>query len=114
MDFFVDDMLDTQIAAAAYDFVFDRGCFHVIDPALRSVYIENISGIIKPGGTLFLKCISRKDINVVTGSFPYKFSIDDIRGLFERYFKVESFTETVFHGNHLPLPEALFVVLKKK
>lgn len=113
VDFFVDDILNTTIPRCGYDFIFDRGCFHVIEPEKRDIYMQNIWKILKPGGLLFLKCISKEDKAVVTDIFPYKSSIEEIKLLFENRFKIKSYRSTSFHGNHKPVPSALFIILEK-
>ena len=45
---------------------------------------------------------------------PYKFSQQEIRDLFSKYFRIESIKETVYQGTLDPLPKALFAVMIKK
>jgi hypothetical protein len=39
-----------------FDYVFDRGCFHVLPIEKRPVYIREIKRILDDKGILFLKC----------------------------------------------------------
>ena len=110
--FIVDDILSSHLSSNEFDFIFDRGCFHVISPEKRSKYTEEVNRILKQGGLLFLKCFSDKEPNRDTG--PYRFSHDMLKIMFENCgFKVQSITETVYQGTLNPLPKALFVVISK-
>ena len=109
VDFRQDDILDTTLDRQ-FDFIFDRGCFHVIAPGRRKDYVKIVEGLIKPGGYLFLKCFSH--LEKMKGG-PYRFRQDELRGLFRARFKVLSVRRTVYHGTLDPLPKALFCVIKK-
>ncbi|MDF0681174.1 MAG: class I SAM-dependent methyltransferase [Candidatus Nitrosocosmicus sp.] len=110
--FIVDDIINSHLSSGEFDFIFDRGCFHVISPEKRSKYTEEVNRILKEGGLLFLKCFSEKEPVRDTG--PYRFSHDMIKKTFENNgFKVQSIKETVYQGTLNPLPKALFVVISK-
>lgn len=109
--FIVDDIINSHFRNNEFDFIFDRGCFHVIAPEKRSKYTEEVNRILKERGLLFLKCFSEKEPVRNTG--PYRFSHDMIRNTFENNgFKVQSIRETVYQGTLNPLPKTLFVVLQ--
>src|SRR5262249_3828942 len=73
-----DDILATQLPGP-FDFIFDRGCFHVIDPAKRSSYVRTIQRLLAPSAWLFLKTFS----HLQPGDFgPYRFRPEEIRQLF--------------------------------
>ncbi len=110
--FIVDDIVNSHLSSNEFDFIFDRGCFHVISPEKRSIYTEEVNRILKEGGLLFLKCFSEKEPVRDTG--PYRFSNDMIKKTFENSrFKVQGIRETVYQGTLNPLPKALFVVISK-
>jgi 2-polyprenyl-3-methyl-5-hydroxy-6-metoxy-1,4-benzoquinol methylase len=109
IEFRQDDILETTLEKE-FDFIFDRGCFHVIAPGKRKDYVGIIRGLIKPGGYLFLKCFSH--LEKMKGG-PYRFTQDEIKRLFRTHFKILSIEQTVYHGTLSPLPKALFCVLKK-
>jgi hypothetical protein len=44
---------------------------------------------------------------------PYKFSQEQIRDLFSKYFRIDSIKETVYQGTLDPFPKALFVVMTR-
>jgi SAM-dependent methyltransferase len=111
VNFIVDDILNSKLRENDFDYVFDRGCFHVLLPADRQTYISKIKQILKDNGIVFLKCFSDKEPRQ---EGPYKFSQDGIRDLFSKYFMIDSIKETVYQGTLDPFPKALFAVMIKK
>ena len=110
IDFTVDNILNSKLKDKMFDYVFDRGCFHVLPIEKRSLYIKEIKRILDDGGTLFLKCFSIKEPRQ---EGPYKFSETEIRQLFGNEFVIISVRDTVYQGTLDPLPRALFVVMSK-
>jgi SAM-dependent methyltransferase len=108
VNFIVDDILNSTFYENEFDYIFDRGCFHVLSPADRQNYIRKIKRILKVNGILFLKCFSDKEPRQ---EGPYKFSQDEIRDLFDESFRIDSIKETVYQGTLNPFPKALFVVM---
>jgi len=49
-----DDILQTGLTRQ-FDFILDRGCFHVLRPDRRQAYFSTVAGLLKPDGYLFLK-----------------------------------------------------------
>jgi SAM-dependent methyltransferase len=113
IEFVVDDILGSKLKEDSFDYIFDRGCFHVLEPSSRQRYVNQISRILREGGLLFLKTFSAKEPSRVGGG-PYRFSIDEIDSIFSDRFVRQSFKETVYQGTLDILPKALFVVLRKK
>ncbi len=112
IEFIVDDILDSKLKGDSFDYIFDRGCFHVLEPSSRQRYVDQLSRILRDGGLLFLKTFSAKEPYI--GGGPYRFSIDEINSIFENRFDIDSFKETVYQGTLDILPKALFVVLRKR
>ena len=104
----MDDILNSTFYENEFDYIFDRGCFHVLSPADRQNYIRKIKRILKVNGILFLKCFRDKEPRQ---EGPYKFSQDEIRDLFDESFRIDSIKETVYQGTLNPFPKALFVVM---
>ena len=75
INFIVDDILNSKIKDKMFDYVFDRGCFHVLPIDKRPVYIKEIKRILDDRGILFLKCFSIKEPRK---EGPYKFSSEMI------------------------------------
>ncbi len=112
IEFIVDDILESKLKEDSFDYILDRGCFHVLEPSSRQKYVNQISRLLRDGGLLFLKTFSTKESS--RGGGPYRFSIDEINSIFENRFVIGSFRETVYQGTLDILPKALFVVLRKK
>ena len=108
VNFIVDDIINSTLKDNEFDYIFDRGCFHVLLPSDRKKYIRKIKKILKVNGMLFLKCFSDKEPRQ---EGPYKFSQGEIRDLFSESFQIDRMKETVYQGTLDPLPKALFVVM---
>lgn len=109
--FMVDDILNSKLESAVFDYIFDRGCFHVIAPSDRERYVFQVNRILSDCGILFLKTFSKSEPRE---EGPYKFSPEDIRAIFGKNFVVEISKETVYQGTLKVLPKALFSVLRKR
>jgi 2-polyprenyl-3-methyl-5-hydroxy-6-metoxy-1,4-benzoquinol methylase len=108
--FLQDDILASQLEGT-FDVVFDRGCFHVLDPDKRSDYAKRVRALVAPKGRLFLKTFSAKQPGT---QGPYRFTEAEIRAVFEQFFTIAEVTETVYQGTLDPLPFALFSVLEPR
>jgi cyclopropane fatty-acyl-phospholipid synthase-like methyltransferase len=105
-----DDILNTHLVRQ-FDLIFDRGCFHVLAPERRTDYIRIVSGLLKEGGYLFLKCFSRLQPGE---QGPYRFTSEQIWELFGKQLRILSIKETVYQGTLDPLPRALFCVMQRE
>jgi SAM-dependent methyltransferase len=111
IDFVVDDILDIKLKKK-FDLILDRGCFHIIEPDDRKIYLKNIKNLINRGGLLFLKCFSNRMPE--TGFGPHRISEEILRQLFSEDFEIEKIIHTEFRGNRMPHPKALFAVMRRK
>ena len=91
ISFIVDDILNSEINDKSFNYIFDRGCFHVLPIEMSLVYIREIKRILDDNGILFLKCFSTKEPRQ---EGPYKFSEDEIRQLFRNDFVIISVIST--------------------
>jgi 2-polyprenyl-3-methyl-5-hydroxy-6-metoxy-1,4-benzoquinol methylase len=105
-----DDILDTRLDRQ-FDLIFDRGCFHVLAPERRGDYVRIVSGLLKTGGYLFLKCFSRLQPGE---EGPYRFTFEQIREIFGSRLSVLLIKETVYQGTLDPLPRALFCAMRRE
>ncbi len=105
-----DDILSTRLVGP-FDLIFDRGCFHVLPPERRPEYVSTVAGLLKPGGSFFLKCFSQLQPGM---QGPHRFTPEQIRSIFETHFQVRSITETVYQGTLDPLPRALFCTMRRE
>jgi cyclopropane fatty-acyl-phospholipid synthase-like methyltransferase len=105
-----DDILATRLARQ-FDLIFDRGCFHVLAPERRQDYVSTVTGLLNPGGYLFLKCFSHLQPGT---QGPHRFTPEQIRELFGSRLQVRSVEETVYQGTLDPLPRALFCMMRRE
>jgi len=103
--FIQDNILDSHLEKK-FDYVFDRGVFHVFEEIDRKKYVEAVNRLITNNGIYFLKCFSTR--NPETGRGPYLFSAEDLSEYFGNDFLIESIIDTVYHGANKPMPQALF------
>lgn len=112
IEFFQDDILTTSLSKK-FDYIFDRGCFHVIEVDKRGIYVRNVFNLLKDNGLLFLKCFSDKMPD--TGVGPHRFSEQIIKDIFRPTFTIEEIKESEFNNDKNPQPvKALFVMMKRR
>jgi cyclopropane fatty-acyl-phospholipid synthase-like methyltransferase len=111
-NFIVDDILNSRLEKNSFDYILDRGCFHVLSSDKWNQYCKKIHYILDENGLFFLKCFSIKEEKLVYG--PYRFSEQDIRNIFGKDFVIETIIDTVYQGTLDPLPKALFAIMSKK
>ena len=109
-----DDILNSKLPDNEFDYILDRGCFHIFDKSQRPTYLKQLKRILIPGGIFFLKCMSVFEKNQPTNKGPYKFSKKEIRDEFSDDFDIESIRESVYYGTERPLPKTWFAVMEKK
>jgi cyclopropane fatty-acyl-phospholipid synthase-like methyltransferase len=107
--FVKDDILATQLKGP-FDMIFDRGIFHVFPPEKRNAYVQSVSGLLRKGGHLLLKCFSDKE---PPGEGPYRISEEEIRRSFSVALQVLVIRTSFFKGVRQPDPHALFCILQK-
>ena len=76
---------DLKLTDKSFTFVFDRGCFHHIEPEDREEYIQGIHRVLEDKGKYYLECYSEKNQKEV---FAYKFSKEELQKYFSK-FKIE-------------------------
>ncbi len=109
--FVEDDVLASRLSGP-FDAVFDRGCFHVLAPEQRALYVETMHRLLATSGWLFLKTFSSSEPGEMG---PYRFAPEDLRATFAesgRFGAVE-ILDTVYHGQRDPFPRALFASLRR-
>ena len=109
VNYIQDNILDTKLSSM-FDYVMDRGCFHVFKPEQRETFVNNVYKLLKPGGLYFLKCFSHKQEGK---KGPQRISPVDIHNSFGKLFNIISIKDSVFDGERSSFPKALFVVMKK-
>ncbi len=114
INFLVDDVLNSKLPDKKFDFILDRGIFHIFDISQRSQYVKQIKRILKDNGILFLKCMSVEEKNLPDNDMPHKLSKQEIMDSFNDDFDIQRIGDSVFRGSLEFYPKALFAVLKKK
>lgn len=69
INFLVDDILDSKLEKNSFDYILDRGCFHVLPNDKWYQYAKTIQKILDKDGLFFLKCFSIKEEKLTYG--PY-------------------------------------------
>ena len=96
------DFLVTQIRGGPFEFVYDRGCFHVFGEAAdRARYAERVAGLLSPEG-IWHSLIGSTD-GPPRDSGPPRHSALDIAKAVEPHFEILELRSTVFdslqHGD---------------
>jgi len=112
--YIVDDILNSKFLDNAFDYILDRGVFHIFEQEKLPDYLRQIKRILKKNGILFLKCMSVEEKNLEDGKGPFLYSKAQIKEIFENNFEIESIRDSVYYGTIKPLPKSLFVVMKNK
>jgi 2-polyprenyl-3-methyl-5-hydroxy-6-metoxy-1,4-benzoquinol methylase len=106
--FIVDDILDTKLKQR-FDYVFDRGCYHVIKRSRQKDFVRNISKIMKARGLLFLKCSAKPRGRAI----PFTVTKKQIEADFGGQFAVLSIKATTYSGSKAEGKPAYFCVLER-
>ncbi len=114
VNFLVDDILDSKLVDKKFDFIFDRGIFHIFDVSQRPQYVKQITRILNDDGILFLKCMSVVEKNLADDGMPHKLSKQEIIDSFDVNFDIEKIIDSEFRGTLEFYPKSWFAVLKKK
>jgi SAM-dependent methyltransferase len=112
--FVVDDILNSKFSDNEFDYIFDRGIFHIFEKNQLSSYLSQIKRILKENGLLFLKCMSVDEKNIPDGAGPTLYSQDQIKEFFENDFEIETTKDSLFYGASSEFYKAIFTVLKNK
>jgi SAM-dependent methyltransferase len=111
VDFRVDDIMNSKVGAA-FDFVIDRGCFHVLASEQHAAYAENIHCLLKPSATFLLKVFSDES---GPGDFgPHRYSPAKLKEIFSDHFKIQLIEHTTYQGSTANPPKAWLAVMQPK
>ena len=112
VEFVLDDILDTRLAADRFDVVLDRGCFHSLYHFGRDRYVLNILRVLGPRGMVLLKTMSAKEerfrrhdtFGDVQFPMPQHFDPDLLRSSFKDFFTIHDIRDSFFYTSHLARP----------
>ena len=88
------------------DFAYDRGCFHVLEPADRPKAVDEIHRVLKKRGLFLLRVFSEKE---PAGSGPHRFTRKELDDVLGPKFRVLKFWEGVFEGPIKPKSYSLLM-----
>ena len=109
VDFRIDNVINIKIKKK-FDYIFDRGCFHVLNPNERERYIKNVYSLLNKKGYLLLKCFSYKEKDYG----PSRFRPSEIEFYFSRKFRILDIIETSFNVDKKKKhPITLFIIMRK-
>jgi SAM-dependent methyltransferase len=94
IDFLIGDFVSLPFKKGRFDFVFDFGCFHHVDPEHREAFIEGVHRALESGGKYLMVCFSE-----MNGDAENHFSKKRIIKLFGDRFEIGRI-------NHVSSPEA--------
>lgn len=114
VNFVTDDFLNSKLPQNEFDFIFDRGCFHIFDIDQIENYVNQIKRILVDNGILFLKCMSIEEKTLPEDEGPNRLSQSELKQVFSNDFEIQTIKDSIFQGKIDPLPKALFSVMKKK
>jgi cyclopropane fatty-acyl-phospholipid synthase-like methyltransferase len=99
--FLVADALDLAALGERFDTVVDCGLFHVFDDDDRARYVASLTGVVPPGGRLFLLCFSDRQ----PGDFgPRRVSDAELRSSFTDGWRVDSIEPADIVVTFMPQP----------
>ena len=110
----VDDILNSKFKDNQFDFIFDRGIFHIFEQDKIPTYLNQINRILKKNGLLFLKCMSVEEKGMEDDKGPYLYSKEQLEDIFEKGFEIQSIMDSVYYGTLNPPPKSLFAVMINK
>ena len=114
VQFLTDDFLNSKLDDKEFDYIFDRGCFHIFEDEQRKLCIKQFSRILSDDGILFVKCMSVDEQDLDEDEGPHRFSKHEIIDSFSSDFEILDIGIGVFVGTMEKPPKAWFVVMKKK
>ncbi|MFO7967808.1 MAG: class I SAM-dependent methyltransferase [Archaeoglobaceae archaeon] len=90
VDFRVGDVLHMPFKNDSFEFVNDKGCFHVFGPEDRKGFAVEVSRVMKGGGRYMMRCFCDKQ----PGDYgPYRISREIIIDTFSSLFEIDDIKE---------------------
>ena len=110
----VDDICSSGLEGP-YEVIWDRGCFHVLPPSARGVFVKQMARLCSAEGRLYIKCFAVREGEKQPDSTPWRFSEEQMRRIFSPVFQIESIKRTVYQIDALQGkgPPAWFCVFRR-
>jgi SAM-dependent methyltransferase len=105
----VDDLMN--VVKKTFDFAYDWEVLHHIFPEKRKKFVQNVYGVLNPGGKYFSVCFNEKDMqfggsgkfrNTPLGTVLYFSSKEELNDLFSSYFDIIEFRTIEISGKSVP------------
>lgn len=110
---FVGDFLVDQVPGAPFEFVYDRGCFHVFDGAEeRSRFASRVGDLLAPEG-VWHSLIGSTD-GPPRGSGPPRRSAAEIAAAVEPHFEILELRSTIFDRERHSQARAWVLVARRR
>lgn len=100
VNFISGDFLKVEFDNKTFDFVNDRGCFHIMNPLRRDEFAAKVSGVLRHQGQYYLRCWSDKQ-EFDSEYTPYRISKDIIHRTFSKYFDILEIRDVRWGGKGL-------------
>jgi SAM-dependent methyltransferase len=73
-----------------FDTVLDSGLFHMLAPAERAAFADDLHAVLRPGGRYFMLCFSDREPRTRGVTVPYRLTRDDLMATFAGRLRVDS------------------------
>jgi 2-polyprenyl-3-methyl-5-hydroxy-6-metoxy-1,4-benzoquinol methylase len=93
--FLVKDALHLQEIGRTFDTVIDSGLFHTLSDPERPLFVQNLSGVLKPGGTYFMLAFSDQE---PAGYGPRRITKQEIGDAFSQGLKILEIRAATFES----------------
>lgn len=102
IDFIHGSIFDVGIVPAAYDIVYDSGCFHHVPPHRRAAYVKVVSTALKPDGIFGMICFRPEGGSGLTDLQVYEqrtlggglgFTEESLHRIFDASFEIVAFRQ---------------------
>ncbi len=111
VDFGVGDVLNMPYEDNNFDFVNDKGCFHVFGPDDREMFAAEVSRVMNDEGVYMLRCFSDKQ----PGDYgPYRISREIIDNTFTPFFEIDEIKEVDLGENGSPRGYRVLMTKKRR
>jgi cyclopropane fatty-acyl-phospholipid synthase-like methyltransferase len=97
--FEVGDALELAQLGGTFDTVIDCGMFHTLGDSERSVFIDGLATVLRPGGEYHVLCFSDRE---PPGEGPRRVTQQEIRDAFREGWLVREIRESRFETAHYP------------
>jgi 2-polyprenyl-3-methyl-5-hydroxy-6-metoxy-1,4-benzoquinol methylase len=97
--FLVNDTLKLHEICRTFDTVIDSGLFHTLSDPERPLFVQNVSEVLKPGGTYFMLAFSEHEPG---GYGPRRITKKEIQAAFSNGWRINEIQAAVFESHTRP------------